>query len=91
MRINASRLSEFNASAEELVITRYNDTPEEWEELNTSVAASGNESVLLEAETPGSSLFDVTAPEEEETPQPRRRRRPIRRQRRQKRTRLTIS
>jgi PGF-pre-PGF domain-containing protein/PGF-CTERM protein len=67
MRVNASRLNEFNASAEELVITRYNDTSEEWEELNTSVAASGNESVLLEAETPGFSLFAVTAPQEEET------------------------
>jgi len=67
MRVNASRLNEFNASAEELVITRYNDTSEEWEELNTSVVSSDDESVLLEAETPGFSLFAVTAPDEEET------------------------
>mgnify|MGYP006278351923 FL=1 len=67
MRVNASQLSKFNASAEDLVITRYNDTSEEWEELNTSVVTSSNESVLLEAETPGFSLFAVTAPEEEET------------------------
>ncbi|WP_178917785.1 PGF-pre-PGF domain-containing protein [Natronomonas gomsonensis] len=67
MRVNASQLAEFNASAEELVITRYNDTSEEWEDLNTSVISSDDESVLLEAETPGFSLFAVTAPQEEET------------------------
>jgi|GEM_PF-3584247 len=71
MQVNASQLSEFNASAEDLVITRYNDTSGEWGALNTSVASSSGEMVLLEGETPGFSLFAVTAPEEEEpTPTP---------------------
>jgi PGF-CTERM protein len=72
MRVNASQLGELNASAEDLVITRYNETSEAWEELNTSVLSSDSNSVLLEAETPGFSVFAVTAPtdEDEATPTP---------------------
>jgi PGF-pre-PGF domain-containing protein/PGF-CTERM protein len=67
LRVNGTRLRNLNASAEDLVISRYNETAEKWEDLNTSVTASSNESVLLEAETPGFSLFAVTVPQEEET------------------------
>jgi PGF-pre-PGF domain-containing protein len=53
------------ATPKDLRVQRYNDATGQWEPLNTSVQQATDETVLLTAQTPGFSLFAVTA----QTPQ----------------------
>ena len=72
---------EFELSSDEIEIEpaniamqRYDDEADSWNELETSVVESTDDTVLFEAETPGFSLFAVTESESdleaESTPEP---------------------
>jgi PGF-pre-PGF domain-containing protein/PGF-CTERM protein len=72
-QVSAERLAEVDATADELQINRYNDADEEWQSLDTSVAEETESGVVLEAETPGFSIFTVSVAgedtEETDTPE----------------------
>jgi PGF-pre-PGF domain-containing protein/PGF-CTERM protein len=72
-RVTAEQLAEVDATADELQINRYNDADEEWQSLDTNVAEETESGVVLEAETPGFSIFIVSVAdgdaEETETPE----------------------
>jgi hypothetical protein len=58
MTVDTARLEEHDATTEELRVERFSDGA--WESLETTVVEEGTERVVLEAETPGFSLFAVT-------------------------------
>ena len=60
-RISQDRLSEIDATAEDLVVTRFNDEEAGWEFLDTEIVDETDQRVVLEAQTPGFSYFAVTA------------------------------
>ncbi|MDB9249357.1 PGF-pre-PGF domain-containing protein [Halorubrum ezzemoulense] len=62
MTVDTARLEEHDATAEELRVERFSDGT--WESLETTVVDAGNDRVVLEAETPGFSMFAVTAEED---------------------------
>ncbi|AZQ13524.1 PGF-pre-PGF domain-containing protein [Halorubrum sp. PV6] len=58
-RVSADRLAETDADAEDLRLSRYSDG--EWQALETTVAERDGDDVVLAAETPGFSVFAVSA------------------------------
>jgi PGF-CTERM protein/PGF-pre-PGF domain-containing protein len=65
IRISINR-SEFSADEGDLVLHRFDDTGGERERRRTDVVRSGDQSVTLEANTPGFSVFIVSQPVQEE-------------------------
>lgn len=55
---------EVNTEETQLQINRYNDESQSWEALSTEVTSRTDEQISLRAETPGFSLFTVSAVEE---------------------------
>jgi PGF-pre-PGF domain-containing protein/PGF-CTERM protein len=60
-RVSRARLEEIEADAADLRISRFDDEAGEWQLLDTEVVESGEERVVLEADTPGFSFFAVSA------------------------------
>ncbi len=58
-RVSTDRLEEVNADADELRINRFVDG--EWQGLETEVADEDEQTIILQAETPGFSWFSVSA------------------------------
>ena len=58
-RISGDRLAETGADAEDLRLSRYSDG--EWQALETTVAERDGDDAVLAAETPGFSVFAVSA------------------------------
>jgi PGF-pre-PGF domain-containing protein/PGF-CTERM protein len=56
--VSADRLSELNTTAETLRVNRFSN--ETWEPLETTVVNETAQGVVLDAETPGFSMFAVT-------------------------------
>lgn len=54
-----------DTDATQLQINRYNDGSQTWEALSTEVTSQTDEQISLKAETPGFSLFTVSAVEEQ--------------------------
>ena len=59
MTVDTARLEEHDATAGELRVERFSDGA--WESLETTVVEDGSDRVVLEARTPGFSVFAVTA------------------------------
>jgi PGF-pre-PGF domain-containing protein len=59
LRVPTERLDELDAASADLTAFRLNGS--DWESLETTVVAEGDNVVVLEAETPGFSVFAVTA------------------------------
>ena len=64
-RVSTDRLDDIEADASNLRVARYNEDVDEWNTLTTEIATQNSERVVLEAETPGFSLFTVSAIEED--------------------------
>ena len=60
-RVSVETVESVGAETDELTVTRFDDAAGEWQVLDTEVLAVTNDTVKLEAETPGFSYFAVTA------------------------------
>ena len=63
MRVSSEQLDEVGVEADGLAIYRYSDG--EWSQLDTEVASETDSGVILEAETPGFSIFAVATVEDQ--------------------------
>lgn len=59
MRVNTESITEVGGSSGDLRVARYADG--EWQELETTLVGETADAVILEADTPGFSLFAVSA------------------------------
>ncbi|ELZ96984.1 hypothetical protein C440_04383 [Haloferax mucosum ATCC BAA-1512] len=65
--VRQSKLDELDLSASDLEVQRFNDDTGDWESIDTRVVNDGDDTVVLEADTPGFSYFAITADEEPTT------------------------
>lgn len=61
LSIDAERLEAIDADPSELRVNRFNDSAGEWQELSTEIVNQTDNRTILEAETPGFSIFAVSA------------------------------
>ena len=66
MNVSTETVDDLDADADDLSIVRYNDTADEWDELDADVEEETDDVITLRAEVPGFSLFSITAEVEEE-------------------------
>lgn len=71
IRVDASDLEDADASPEDLTVVHYDEDEGAWATLETRMIETGDGAVVVAAETPGFSVFAVTAQQQEEpTPTP---------------------
>ena len=66
MNVSTETVDDLDADADDLSIVRYNDTADEWDELDADIEEETDDVITLRAEVPGFSLFSITAEVEEE-------------------------